>query len=155
MSSEEKKDLFPRLPWRPYPLLFFQVFLPDTNLIVCGRIVLMMREFRSYWEWCTKNGPTGMRATPGQIEEENDLRFRLGSHAGWVRKTRRTSGPNIIPRMALLKLERETEKRYRSHRRAWTKEFQHLTVLMKQEEDKKFAPTMAMINEIMKDIETE
>jgi hypothetical protein len=151
----DKQNLFPRLSWRPYPLLFLYVFFPKSNVKVAARIYFMMREFRRYRDWCKKSGPLELRASPEVIEEENELTFAIGSHARWVRKIKRTSGPNIIPRMALLKLERQTEKRYRSYGRGWTEDFQRRLSLVRQQEDEQLAQTVAYLKDIMKDTDKE
>src|SRR5437870_3813439 len=52
-------EIFPALPWKPTLLLNLARINWKANIELCKRIQFMMRQFRNYSKWLSKNAPLG------------------------------------------------------------------------------------------------
>jgi hypothetical protein len=146
------EEIFPALPWKPRILLNLARIHWKANIEVCKRIGSMMRQFRHYSKWLSKNAPLGSGQFQEVLEPMNDMGDMLYAHLRTVQSTKRVTGPGCIPAGELLGIERQIAEFYREHRRRWTPEHRAALKAERDEQEIKMAPTAAMVKDMMNDM---
>jgi hypothetical protein len=117
------EEIFPALPWKPRVLLNLARINWKANIELCKRIGSMMRQFRHYSKWLSKNAPLGSGLSSEGLEPMNEMGDLIYSHLRSEQSTKRVSGPGCIPSGELLAIERQLAELYRVHRNQWTPEY--------------------------------
>jgi hypothetical protein len=146
------EEIFPPLPWRPRVLLNLARIHWKANIELCKRIGSMMRQFRHYSKWLSKNAPLGSGLSSEALEPMNDMGDLIYSHLRAVQSTKRVTGPECIPAAELLDMERQLAALYRVHRNQWTPEYRAELKAERDAQEIKMAPTAAMVKDMMNNI---
>lgn len=142
-------EIFPPLPRKPRVFLNLARIHWKANIELCKRIGSMMRQFRHYSKWLSKNAPLGSDLSSEGVEPMNDMGDLLYSHVRAVQATKRVSGPGCIPTGELLDLERQLARLYRAHRNQWTPEYRAELKAARNAEEIKMAPIAAMVKDML------
>jgi hypothetical protein len=143
-------EIFPPLPWRPRVFLNLARIHWKANIELCKRIGSMMRQFRHYSKWLSKNAPLGTGLSSEALGPMNDMGDLVYSHLRAVQSTKHVTGSGCIPAGELLNLERQLAELYRVHRNQWTPEYRAELKAERDAQEIKMAPMAAMVQDILK-----
>jgi len=144
------EEIFPALPWKPRVLLNLARIHWKANIELCKRINFMVRQFRHYSKWLSKNAPLGSGLFEEALEPMADMNDFIYAHYRAVISTKRVTGPGCIPAGELLDIERQLAELYRVHRSQWTPTHRAQLKAERDAQEIKMAPIAAMVQDMLK-----